>query len=223
MLIVADNGATIHADPATLQGRQAKVIAKKGSTVYVQPSPDSSGLGENAAQSDSAEQLSIEIRPHCERVIYFELTSQGWLLATPQKKTLFTEISYTIDGIAFSQAVRADFEIKPTLAATMVGAVAGGFLGALARLLVSDSRAGATDWFVSIFAAMVMALIAAIALSRKTGTQGFITVEDFFGGFVIGAMIGYWGSEYFESTLSGSVGDAAGGDAAARGASGGEG
>lgn len=47
-----------------------------------------------------------------------------------------------------------------------------------------------------------MSLIAAIALSRKTGTQGFITVEDFFGGFVVGALIGYGGSEYFEKAIT---------------------
>ena len=46
-----------------------------------------------------------------------------------------------------------------------------------------------------------MSLIAAIALSRKIGTQGFITVEVFFGAFVIGALIGYGGSEYFERAI----------------------
>jgi F0F1-type ATP synthase assembly protein I len=46
-----------------------------------------------------------------------------------------------------------------------------------------------------------MSLIATIALSRKTGTQGFITVEDFFGGFVVGALIGYGGSAYFERAI----------------------
>lgn len=46
-----------------------------------------------------------------------------------------------------------------------------------------------------------MSLIAAIALSRKTSTQGFITIEDFFGAFVIGALIGYGGSEYFERAI----------------------
>lgn len=46
-----------------------------------------------------------------------------------------------------------------------------------------------------------MSLIAAIALSCKTSTQGFITIEDSFGAFVIGALIGYGGSEYFERAI----------------------
>jgi F0F1-type ATP synthase assembly protein I len=46
-----------------------------------------------------------------------------------------------------------------------------------------------------------MSLIAGIALSRKTAAQAFITVEDFFGGFVVGALIGYSGSQYFEKAL----------------------
>jgi hypothetical protein len=46
-----------------------------------------------------------------------------------------------------------------------------------------------------------MAIIATIALSRKTGAQGFITVEDFFGGFVVGVLISYEGSSYFEEII----------------------
>jgi hypothetical protein len=67
-----------------------------------------------------------------------------------------------------------------------------------------SSAAASVDWqpmAVSIGASVVMSLIAAIVLSRKTGTQGFITVEDFFGGFVIGAPIGYGGSQYFEKAV----------------------
>jgi hypothetical protein len=48
---------------------------------------------------------------------------------------------------------------------------------------------------------MVLSLIATVALSRKSGSQGFITVEDFFGGFVIGTLIGYQGAGYFNQHL----------------------
>jgi len=46
-----------------------------------------------------------------------------------------------------------------------------------------------------------MAVIATIALSRKTGAQGFITVADFFGGFFVGVLISYEGTSYFEEIL----------------------
>jgi hypothetical protein len=46
-----------------------------------------------------------------------------------------------------------------------------------------------------------MSAIATVALSRKSGTQNFITVEDFFGGFVIGVLVGYQGTSYFQNII----------------------
>jgi hypothetical protein len=60
------------------------------------------------------------------------------------------------------------------------------------------------DWVlqaIQLSGSVIMAIIATIALSRKTGAQGFITVEDFFGGFVVGVLVSYEGSSYFESVL----------------------
>ena len=43
--------------------------------------------------------------------------------------------------------------------------------------------------FLIALAGQVLAsVIVAVLLSRKSGTQGFITVEDFFGGAIIGAV-----------------------------------
>jgi hypothetical protein len=52
-----------------------------------------------------------------------------------------------------------------------------------------------------------MSIIAAIGLSRKSGNQGVVTVEDFYGGFLVGALIGYGGSAVFERTVSSVGGD----------------
>ena len=65
----------------------------------------------------------------------------------------------------------------------------------------SGTRSCLVMTMTTVGGSVLMRLIAAIALSRKTGTQGFITVEDFFGGFVVGSLIGYGGSEYFEQGL----------------------
>jgi hypothetical protein len=54
------------------------------------------------------------------------------------------------------------------------------------------------DMLIAIGGSVIMSVIATIALSRKSGAQGFITVEDFYGGFAIGALIGYGGAQYFE-------------------------
>jgi hypothetical protein len=83
----------------------------------------------------------------------------------------------------------------------IIGSIIGGSLGTLAKSLNILPLPSWQSLLVSIGASIVMSLIATISLSRKTGSQGFITVEDFFGGFVIGALIGYGGHDYFEKTI----------------------
>ena len=144
---------------------------------------------------------SITIEPHCEAVAYFQISTSGWLFYTPTRQTLSTQIRYRIKGKEKTQVVSSSFDIKPPLKSMIVGSIIGAFLGTLAKTFNISQLPTYKLFAVSVGASIVMSLIATIALSRKTGTQGFITVEDFFGGFVIGSLIGYGGSEYFEKAI----------------------
>lgn len=142
-----------------------------------------------------------KIQPHCDKVAYFSIMSNGWLFFTPQRINLSTEIRYRIRGEERTQVVTSYFDIKPPLASMIVGSLIGGTLGSTARALSNGSSIEIQSAVVSVGASLTMSLIAAIALSRKSGTQGFITVEDFFGAFVIGSLIGYGGAEYFDQAI----------------------
>ncbi len=154
-----------------------------------------------AAERKAYENQVITIQPHCEAVAYFQVSTSGWLFFTPTRQTLSTQISYRIKGNERTQVVSSGFDIKPPLKSMIVGSMIGAFLGTLAKTLNSAQFPSYKIIAVSIGASIVMSLIATIALARKTGTQGFITVEDFFGSFVVGALIGYGGSEYFEKAI----------------------
>lgn len=154
-----------------------------------------------AAGRKTYENQVITIQPHCEAVAYFQVSTSGWLFFTPTRQTLSTQISYRIKGNERTQVVSSGFDIKPPLKSMIVGSMIGAFLGTLAKTLNSAQFPSYKIIAVSIGASIVMSLIATIALARKTGTQGFITVEDFFGSFVVGALIGYGGSEYFEKAI----------------------
>lgn len=154
-----------------------------------------------AVERKPAETQIITIAPHCEAVAYFEVSTSGWLFFTPTKQTLSTQIRYKIKGDERTQVVSSAFDIKPPLKSMVVGSIIGAFLGTLAKTLNSAPFPSYTTIAVTIGASIVMSLIASIALARKTGTQGFITVEDFFGGFVVGSLIGYGGSAYFEKAI----------------------
>jgi hypothetical protein len=147
------------------------------------------------------ESKAITIAPHCEVVVYFSVSTGGWLFFTPSRQTLSTQITYELNGDEKTQVVSSSFDIKPPLTSMVIGAITGASLGSAARFLNSTQIFDWQPFFVTTGAALLMSLIATIALARKSGAQGFITVEDFFGGFVIGALIGYGGKEYFDTAI----------------------
>jgi hypothetical protein len=141
------------------------------------------------------------INPHCEAVSSFSIKSAGWLLFKPTRLVLHGQIKYLVDGRELSQVVSCNIDMKPPLRSVIFGTVAGAALGTLARFAKAttfDPRAIA----VALGASALTSLIASVALSRKTGTQGFITIEDFFGGFVVGALIGYGGGDFFDQIMT---------------------
>ncbi|HLP69601.1 MAG TPA: hypothetical protein VK181_18975 [Rhizobium sp.] len=142
----------------------------------------------------------VIIPPGSERIFTVFVRTNHWLLFTPQRFLMNIQLGFELDGEFKSQVVSASFSINPPLISILCGAVLGGGLGALARALQTPSDLSLLS-LVQGAGAIVMSIIASITLSRKTGAQSFITVEDFFGAFAIGALIGYGGSEYFRRAI----------------------
>lgn len=185
--------------------KNAKVIFKEQIEGYdkinIEASEDSIITIDPKVQEKVQEEQSLTISPHCEIVAYFNVTTTAWLFYSPSRKIMYSQITYKIGSETKTQVVSSAFEIKPPLASMVIGSIMGGTLGSLARTLNTNSFLDWQPLIVSLGSAVVMSTIATIALSRKAGSQGFITVEDFYGGFVVGALIGYGGSEYFEQTI----------------------
>jgi hypothetical protein len=84
----------------------------------------------------------------------------------------------------------------------ILGGLAGGVIGNLARTFTeTDTLNVDTRFFVKLIGSCLLSLMAVISLSRKSGSQSFITVEEFFGSFVLGSLIGYQGTAFFEKTV----------------------
>lgn len=52
-----------------------------------------------------------------------------------------------------------------------------------------------------IIGAVMLSVLTVIALSRKTGAQTLVTIQDFWGGVFIGFLIGYSGKTLFEKLI----------------------
>jgi hypothetical protein len=157
---------------------------------------------ESTNQRDGGIEGKQIIPPHQEDIASFELRTAHWLLVTPQVLQLYVVIRYRLGNEQRSQVVPLSLSLHPPVTAIVLGGICGGILGYVAHLLSSSNQSfAAVNILVSVLGITVMATILAIVLSRQQAAKGFVTLEDFYGAFVVGVLLGYTGTVYFESAL----------------------
>jgi hypothetical protein len=105
----------------------------------------------------------------------------------------------------FTNTVAHEIAIRPSVYDLIAGSSIGGVVGSVAKLLnsphVIDLNAVSTASVLSasftILLAVILSAIAIIFVARKSDAQSFISVEDFWGGLLIGFFVGYTGTEFF--------------------------
>lgn len=103
-------------------------------------------------------------------------------------------MQYELAGNIRSQVVSTAFDIKPPIQSIVFGSVAGGIIVSLARVFTeSDSIQFSARLLIKLIGSCLLSIMAVISLS--------LTVEDFFGAFVLGSLIGYEGTAFFEKTV----------------------
>lgn len=112
--------------------------------------------------------------------------------APKEREILSTEKTYT-NTIAHSLAIR------PSVYSVLSGSLIGGIFGATARLLQSPTAPTTQSVIVSLFLSIILGGMAVIFMARKSDAQSFVSVEDFWGGILIGFLVGYTGTSFFES------------------------
>jgi hypothetical protein len=169
------------------------INADEGANVTIAP--------QSVVRSATKEAIQ-RVEPHCDSVMYVSLSTKSWLLFKPTILQLNSQLRYRIEGAEKSQVISTAISVKPPIRAVVIGALVGAVLGSVAKLFQTPAAFTWPNSLILVGSAATMSLIATIALSRKSGTQGFITVEDFYGGFAVGALIGYGGSKYFEEAIA---------------------
>ncbi len=148
------------------------------------------------------------VAPHQEDIASFELQTAHWLMVKPTTLDLYALIKYRVGTDSRSQVIPVFLSIQPPVRSIVLGSIFGGILGFLARQINSGAFAGSLSWpeqLIGVLGVFVMCTIAAIVLSRREVAKGFITLEDFYGAFVVGALIGYLGTDYFGNILEGAA------------------
>jgi uncharacterized protein (DUF2342 family) len=103
-----------------------------------------------------------------------------------------------VDSEEQLDTVPFNLQIRATTTSIMSGAICGSVLGTIARSL---GQTGATLSASALVLSAIFGAIAVIAFARKESAQTIVSIEDFWGGIIIGFLIGYLGESYFQSIV----------------------
>ncbi len=106
-------------------------------------------------------------------------------------------------GTKCTNTISQKLVIRAPLSSVMIGAGSGGFVGTFTRILQQNLDAGlpniSSNLIFPVIISVTLSAIAVVFLARKADTQSIVSIEDFWGGLVIGFLVGYTGISFFES------------------------
>ncbi len=146
-------------------------------------------------------------------VVYsIALTTTKTLFFRPIQYILQYSINFSFtpiddESVLHTNTIAQTLTIRAPIFSVMSGAAVGGFTGAFANMLQKLDRMSSTDtltggWLplgVTLVVSVILSVMAVVFLARKSDTQSLVSVEDFWGGLVIGFLVGYTGTSFFDS------------------------
>jgi hypothetical protein len=136
----------------------------------------------------------------------FSLISKKWLFASGGDLVFPGQVKYRYKGEIHHHTFEVRFTLRPPLLANCIGATIGALFGPIARGLKEQGGdfipAMGIPFLAGVALSAILAVVAVIYSSRKTGeAQPIITVEDFWGGLLVGFFMGFLGNEFFEKIV----------------------
>ena len=141
--------------------------------------------------------IPVTLQPGDSTVKQFVLRTRRWLLFTPLTHTFQIQVNYSGDGVDHTDTVAYGQSIGATIGAISIGACCGAVLGAVLKQLSSADGTGAPPVGRAIIVALLASLAVVVAFARKTTAQPVVSVEDFWGGALIGFTVGFSGLGQF--------------------------
>jgi hypothetical protein len=138
------------------------------------------------------------LQPGDSVVRQFVLKARRWLFFLPIEYLFQIQVRYAVDNSEHLNNIPFRLSVRSAPKAIMFGAAMGSTLGALARGLgISGGELSLQSFALSA----ILGTIAVVAFARKSNAQQIISVEDVWGGLLIGFLVGYSGESYFRKIL----------------------
>jgi hypothetical protein len=132
----------------------------------------------------------------------FSAIVRRWLFMSGGDLVFPGQVRYRYNGEIHHHTFEVRFTLRPPVMANGAGAIVGSLVGPVARGLRDQGPAFFSTIGVAFVAGValtaILSLVAVIYSSRKTGeAQPIVTVEDFWGGLLVGFLLGFLGNEFF--------------------------
>lgn len=194
----------------------------RGTNIIVRPSQNSTVVINEYIQLSEAERVPLvsslppgaALQPGSTDVWTIRLGSRRTPFFVPAKFKLQLTVIYGLEPPPsdeqahdtrdlYSNTSSFTAQVRAALWSVILGGVAGGITGSIARSLqgtggaVAFSGPHANSTIGAFLLAAILSGAAVVFSARKSDTQSFVTVEDFWGGLLVGFLIGYSGTAAF--------------------------
>jgi len=136
----------------------------------------------------------------------FKAMMPQWLFITGGQLSFQGVITYRREGQLHTSTFELGFPYRPPLRSISLGAVFGAILGSTAKILKDSGpdimQQKPLGVVTSTALAIILSSIAVVYSSRRSNeSQPVLTVEDVWGGMILGFLIGYLGNEFFQTIV----------------------
>jgi hypothetical protein len=148
--------------------------------------------------------VNYGFEPHLVYQPQADLDRQSLAITEIVRPDSLTDEGPDVAETLFTNTLAYELSIRASLYAVIIGAAIGGLAGAATRILQVTPGPSANLIFnpvnfMAMLVAMILSIIAIIFMARKSDTPSFVSVEDFWGGLLIGFLVGYTGATFFET------------------------
>jgi hypothetical protein len=165
-------------------------------------------VAENRARTQEVElQSSLPadagLQPGNTVVFTMVIQAKNAIMMSPSKFRLQFSVNYNFPAVdtttVHTNTISQEISIRAPVYSVMLGAVIGGFFGSLARVLAPATPSATTiSPAISVLLSVILGAAAVVFLARKSDAQAFVSVEDIWGGALIGFLVGYSGTSFFD-------------------------
>jgi hypothetical protein len=142
--------------------------------------------------------VPVRLQPGDQIIRQFRLRTRHWLFFAPLTHTFQIQANFSVDGADHNCTVAYPVTIRAQLSAIILGGITGAIVGGLLRVLTQPAtNPGPGNAAKAILIAVLATLAVVVGFARKSSSQSFVSVEDFWGGGLIGVSVGFIGYEQF--------------------------